>query len=71
MRGQKVFIVKRYMSDDAKTIGNNTKLENIAKWIVNTFLDNFSKVVFPVLYRSLISEGRMYSVMIIPVHIIP
>lgn len=41
------------------------------KWIVNIFLDNFFKVVFPVLYRSLISEGRMYSVMIIPVHIIP
>ena len=24
-------------------------------WIVNTFLDNFFKVVLPVLYRSLIS----------------
>ena len=28
---------------------------NIEQWIVNTFLDNFFKVVLPVLYRSLIS----------------
>lgn len=34
-------------------------------WIVNIFLDNFFKVVFPILYQSLISEGRMSSVMII------
>ena len=41
------------------------------KWIVNTFLDNFFKVVFPVLYRGLIAQRGMYPVMVIPVHIIP
>jgi hypothetical protein len=35
MRGQKVFVIKRYMPDDAKTIGNNTKLEDIAKMTIN------------------------------------
>ena len=40
-------------------------------WIVNTFLDNFFKVVLPVLYRGLISQRGMYSVIVIPVHIIP
>ena len=40
-------------------------------WIVNTFLDNFFKVVLPVLYRGLISQRGMYPVMVIPVYIIP
>lgn len=40
-------------------------------WIVNIFLDNFFKVVLPVLYRSLISRRGMYSVIVIPVYIIP
>ena len=34
-------------------IGLYTVVDTI--WIVNTFLDNFFKVVFPVLYRCLIS----------------
>ena len=35
----------------------NTDTEDSIKqrWIVNTFLDNFFKVVFPVFYRGLIS----------------
>ena len=41
------------------------------KWIVNTFSDNFFKVILPVLYRGLISQRGMYPVMVIPVHIIP
>ena len=49
----------------------NTVTEKIKEWIVNTFLDNFFKVVLPVLYRSLISQRRMYPVMVIPVYIIP
>lgn len=40
-------------------------------WIVNTFSDNFFKVILPVLYRGLISQRGMYPVMVIPVHIIP
>ena len=40
-------------------------------WIVNTFLDNFFKVVFLVLYGCLISQRGMYSVMVVPVYIIP
>ncbi len=59
-------IMLRLTDTEYKVISSNAK-----KWIVNIFLDNFFKVVFSVLYRSLISEGRMYSVMIIPVHIIP
>ena len=35
MRDHKVFVVKRYMSDDAKTIGNNAKFEDIAKMTIN------------------------------------
>ena len=31
----KVFVVKRYMPDNAKTIGNNAKLEDIAKMTIN------------------------------------
>lgn len=45
--------------------------ENWDYWIVNTFLDNFFKVVLPVLYRGLISQRGMYPVMVIPVYIIP
>lgn len=41
------------------------------EWIVNTFSDNFFKVILPVLYRGLISQRGMYPVMVIPVHIIP
>ena len=40
-------------------------------WIVNTFLDNFFKVVFPVLHWGLIPQRGVDSVMVIPVYIIP
>ena len=45
--------------------------DRLVFWIVNTFLDNFFKVVLPVLYRGLISQRGMYPVMVIPVYIIP
>ena len=47
------------------------KMSTDTPWIVNTFLDNFFKVVLPVLYRGLISQRGMYPVMVIPVYIIP
>lgn len=34
-RGYKVFVVKRYMSGDAKTVGNNIKLIDIVKMTIN------------------------------------
>ena len=46
-------------------------LERYIHWIVNIFLDNFFKVVFFVLYGCLISQRGMYSVMVVPVYIIP
>lgn len=40
MRSHKIFIVKRNMPNDSKTIGNNTKLKDIAKMILDIKLFN-------------------------------
>ena len=34
----------------------NTSFASDDKWIVNTFLDNFFKVIFPILYWCLITK---------------
>ena len=59
-----------YHSGSAKTL-KSIQITLAARWIVNTFSDNFFKVILPVLYRGLISQRGMYPVMVIPVHIIP
>ena len=41
--------------DDAKAIALAT-VNMLDKWIVNTFLDNFFKVIFPILYWCLITK---------------
>ena len=52
-------------------VSEQIKENNNTIWIVNTFLDNFFKVIFPILYWCLISQRGMYSVMVVPVYIIP
>lgn len=41
MKRHKVFVIKRDMTDDTKTVGGNDKLEDIAKMSIDIQLFNF------------------------------
>lgn len=41
MRGHKIFVIKRDMTNDAETIGNNAELEDIAKMSIDIQLLDF------------------------------
>ena len=41
MRGHKIFVIKRNMADDAKAIGNDAELEDVAKMSIDIQLLDF------------------------------